>query len=320
MTKFYDVDGIRRGDPGNSHSVMLELVGPDRRVLDVGCATGYLAGGLVQQGCTVTGVDNDAQALEKARVVLDRGVLADLDHVDLVGEFGEGRFDVVVFGDVLEHLRAPGILVRAARRLLAPGGFIVVSIPNVSHGDVRLALFAGRWEYRPLGLLDDTHIRFFTRESFQRLLAECGFVALDVRPIIVPLFGTELGLNEGDFAPEVVLRVRSDDQHGHYQYVIKAVPDDAEGAVRELAVRHEALAREERELRRRLAELTARCDAAVAELEVAAAEADQLPGLRIALVQAQAQARELDALRRSRTFRWSAPLRRVWGGLRQAAG
>ena len=161
----YHVDE-RPHEPNNSHTLLLDLVGSNRRVLELGCSTGYMTQWLAAAGCDVTGVEVSPEAAEEARQWAQEVVVGDLDSLDLEAQFGDRRFEAVLCGDVLEHLRDPGRVLVAARRLLEPGGVVVASVPNVAHGDVRLELLAGRFEYRNLGLLDDT-----------RLLTEAGTVA-----------------------------------------------------------------------------------------------------------------------------------------------
>lgn len=232
----YDVD-IDLGHEGTSHRYMIELVGSNKSVLDVGCSSGYLAKVLNAFGNTVTGVEYDPAAAEAARAVMDRVEVADLDHADLTEIFGDTRFEVIVFGDVLEHLRDPLPVLRQARALLAPGGYIVISIPNISHGDVRMSLLLGRFRYVNLGLLDVTHLRFFTRASLQELLADAGFTAAEVRTTKAPLFGTELGVRPDEVDPAVVERLQQDPDATTYQFVLTAVPDDATQLARDTAWR-----------------------------------------------------------------------------------
>src|SRR5688572_27606678 len=134
----YDTE-LDLGNENNSHTLMVELVGWNRDVLDVGCANGYLGKVLKDRGCTVVGVEIDAEAARDAKEVLDEVVVGSLEELDLAERFGPERFDVVVFGDVLEHLRDPLVTLRQARRVLRPSGHIVISLPNVAHGSVRLA-------------------------------------------------------------------------------------------------------------------------------------------------------------------------------------
>lgn len=229
-------------DPANantSHAQILELVGGNKRVLDIGCATGYLARALVAQGCTVSGVEYDADAAEQARPTLDRLVVGDLETLDLVESFGPEQFDALVFGDVLEHLRDPLAVLRRARPLLARGGCVVISVPNIAHGAARLALLKGRWEYRQLGLLDTTHLRFFTLASVREMLREAGLAAVEVRRTIADIFETELAVKPEDYDPALIEELRADPESTTYQFVVRGVADDADQAVHELQGREE---------------------------------------------------------------------------------
>src|SRR5215218_2465447 len=235
----YDTD-VDLSNRNNSHTLMVELVGGTKRVLDVGCATGYLAEALVERGCTVSGVEFDPKAAEQARPHLERLVIGDIETMDLAEAFGDDRFDVIVFGDVLEHLRDPLAALRKAKALLADRGSVVASIPNIAHGSVRLALLAGRFDYQDLGLLDSTHVRFFTRSSIEDLFREAGMVPIDVRRTTAGFFDTPVPVSEGEFAPEVVHAVLADPESATYQFVLRAVPDDAEAAVTKLRADAEA--------------------------------------------------------------------------------
>jgi 2-polyprenyl-3-methyl-5-hydroxy-6-metoxy-1,4-benzoquinol methylase len=221
--KYDGVDATGGGEE-TSHHLVLELVGTGKRVLDVGCATGYMASALVQAGNEVSGVEIDGEAAEKARPFLTQLVIGDLDRMDLSEAFPPKSFDVVIFADVLEHLKDPVTTLSRARALLDDGGFAVLSIPNVAHAAVRLALLKGRFEYSPLGLLDETHLRFFTRSTLEDLLSEGGFVAADVRRTTAPPFGTEIQLDPGEFPQELVDQVEADPDSATYQFVVKAVP------------------------------------------------------------------------------------------------
>jgi 2-polyprenyl-3-methyl-5-hydroxy-6-metoxy-1,4-benzoquinol methylase len=226
-----------------NHTLMLNLIGHNKRVLECGCATGYMSRVLAERGCRVTGVEIAPEAAEQARPFCDKVIVGDLDQLDLAGALGCGPpapFDVVVFGDVLEHLRDPLRVLSASRSVLAPEGYVVASIPNVAHGDVRLSLLKGVFRYRPLGLLDDTHIRFFTRESIEELFDAAGFVISEVERVVVDLFGTELGVAADEFSPEIVKRVEADPESRTYQFVVRALIDNGLEVVRRLAATHEA--------------------------------------------------------------------------------
>ena len=170
----YDLESIDPEALNTSHAQVAVLVGNDKTVLDVGCSTGYLARVLISQGCTVDGVEIELEAAEIARRHLRNVFVVDLDRDDLAAEVGETRYDSIVMADVLEHLVDPGRALSAAASLLAEGGEIVISVPNVAHGALRLALLQGRWDYRETGLLDRTHLRFFNRESIVELIRGAG--------------------------------------------------------------------------------------------------------------------------------------------------
>jgi 2-polyprenyl-3-methyl-5-hydroxy-6-metoxy-1,4-benzoquinol methylase len=320
----YDTD-VDLSNRNNSHTLMVELVGGTKRVLDVGCATGYLAQALVGRGCTVSGVELDEESAEEARPSLERLVVGDLETMDFAEAFGEDRFDVIVFGDVLEHLRDPLPVLRKAKALLADRGSVVASIPNIAHGSVRLALLAGRFDYQDLGLLDSTHVRFFTRSSLEDLFREAGLVPIDVRRTTAGFFDTPVPVREDEFAPEIVDAVRADPESATYQFVLRAVPDDAEAAVSKLRADAEAmrdrvadltgelaasraLAQESQsraeDAEKRAADLEARLAGTVDDLDAARAELD---GLR----------RHLDAVLATRTMRWTHEIREAYSGVRR---
>jgi 2-polyprenyl-3-methyl-5-hydroxy-6-metoxy-1,4-benzoquinol methylase len=176
-----------KSDPYSSHSVILGWLGDGRgrRLLDVGAADGLLSRLLTERGWKVTGLEADPVAAAAGAPHCERMIVADLDAAvpPLPGEF-----DVIVCADVLEHLRDPlGTLV-ALRRALAPDGVVVISIPNVAHLWIRLSLLAGRFDYADRGILDRTHLRFFTRRSLGALVAGAGLRIARATATPVPLY------------------------------------------------------------------------------------------------------------------------------------
>ncbi len=207
----------------NSSQVLaLELAGDDKDVLDLGCASGDLARALAERGCRVRGVEIDPAAAEEARPDLVQLVVGDLTEIDLEAEFGRESVDVIVLGDVLEHLADPVDVVRRALPVLRPDGEVIISVPNVAHGSLRLALLQGRWRYTPTGLLDSTHLRFFTRESFQRLLSEVGLEAVELWGTVIDPLGAEVQIETGDLPDGAVDWVRRQQDSEVYQYVVRA--------------------------------------------------------------------------------------------------
>jgi 2-polyprenyl-3-methyl-5-hydroxy-6-metoxy-1,4-benzoquinol methylase len=205
-----------------SHSQLLQLVGSGKNVLDVGCATGYLAQSLAEQGCTVSGIEYDEEAAREASQHLEKLVVGDVTKLDFVKEFGAAAFDVIVFGDVLEHLVDPEATLRDALPSLKDSGEIVISIPNVSHGSVRLALLGGHWEYTPTGLLDATHLRFYTRESLLAMLHRAGLEVVELRATMADVLAGEVETHDESLPSAVVEWVREQPEALHFQYVLRA--------------------------------------------------------------------------------------------------
>ena len=148
------------------------MVGSHQDVLDIGCGKGFLAALLKRDGNRVVGVDSIPEAPEHA--VLEQYVRADLDadQERIVRGLQARRFDRVLLLDVLEHLVHPEGLLAAARAALKDNGCLVVSLPNVANITVRLMLLLGRFDYADRGIMDRTHLRFFTRKTARQLLEE----------------------------------------------------------------------------------------------------------------------------------------------------
>ncbi|MBM4131264.1 class I SAM-dependent methyltransferase [bacterium] len=148
-------------------------------VLDVGCGAGAFAatlrGARAGRALEIWGVELLPEAAALARRTLDEVLVG--DAVARTTELPDARFDCVVLNDVLEHLAEPAPLLRQARRILRPGGALVASLPNVRYFfNVWDLAVHGRWDYVDEGILDRTHLRFYTRSSLRRLLADEGFV------------------------------------------------------------------------------------------------------------------------------------------------
>ena len=166
------------------HAKLLALVGSGKRVLDVGCSSGYLARPLVAAGCTVVGVEFDPAAAEEARSVCSEVLVGDVEAMDL--PYDPASFDVVLCGDLVEHLRDPETFLARVRPLLRPDGRLVLTTPNVANWSMRLGLLAGRWRYTERGILDRTHTHLFTRKTLVEALERAGY-RVDVLDFTVPL-------------------------------------------------------------------------------------------------------------------------------------
>ena len=159
--------------PHGGHEKLLALVGRDVRVLDVGCSSGYLARRLVEQGCSVVGIEVDTEAAEAARGVCEDVLVGDVETMTL--PFERASFDVVLCGDTIEHLRDPGGFLERVQPLLRPHGRLLLTTPNVANWAIRLGLLAGRWKYTDRGILDRTHVQLFTRKTLVETLEGAGY-------------------------------------------------------------------------------------------------------------------------------------------------
>ena len=140
------------------------------RVLDVGCGFATTSARIEKLGNTVTGIESSAEAELVAQARITRFIRADLHHADL----GSEQFDAIIFADVLEHLVWPVGVLEHYLQWLAPGGSVIVSLPNVGLWSVRFAHLFGQWNYDETGVLDRTHLRFFTRRTGRWLLEQAN--------------------------------------------------------------------------------------------------------------------------------------------------
>jgi len=210
----------------------LNLIGEQKSVVDFGCATGYLARLLTQRGCSVVGVEISPEAAVIAEQFCERVIVADLDFTPVAEIFPDETFDVAVFGDVLEHLRDPWKMLEQVRSILKPEGYVVASIPNIAHGAIRLALMQGRFDYEKQGILDNTHLRFFTRKSVEDLFENSGYLIDTWDRTTVPVFsGHEVlpRISREEFHPEVVRQIESETEAETVQFIVRAYPATLEG-------------------------------------------------------------------------------------------
>jgi SAM-dependent methyltransferase len=295
-----------------AHGYVLDMVGGAKRVLEVGCGAGHVTRHLVANGNAVVGVEIDAQAAAKAQQFAERVVVADLDQVELAKAVGDDHFDVVVLSDVLEHLREPLVTLRAAADLLAPNGYLVVSIPNVGHIDLRLAHLEGRWDYHDTGLLDRTHLRFFTRRSMRQLVRDAGLHVAELRLAQRPAFTTNLDVVPETHPAELVERLLQEPDAETYQFVAKLVPDDADAARNEAMDRLAVLEDQLLVAEIRLATCNAERDRA---LRTSPAQ-DRQESIEVLRGELEAERSHVQALLDSKTFRMTAPLRQLYAAAR----
>lgn len=173
MTK--TADGLYEYNPRphGSQEKVIALLDGRKRVLDVGCSTGYLARRLREGGATIVGIDADERVAERAGTFCESVHIGDVETMEL--PFEPGSFDAVVCADLIEHLRDPQAFLTRVRPLLRPDGRLVLSTPNIANWALRLGLLFGRFRYTEWGLLDRTHTHLFTRKTLDECLAAAGY-------------------------------------------------------------------------------------------------------------------------------------------------
>jgi methionine biosynthesis protein MetW len=163
-----------------THRKVISWITPGSRVLELGCASGYIGGILMREkGCQVTGVEFDPRAAAEARaqgLTVIEGSLEDPEfRASIVG-----GYDFVTASDVLEHLREPAPVLNHIKHWLAPKGQAIISVPNVATWEIRSQLFfRGDFEYKETGIMDRTHVHFFTWDTLHKLVQEQGWTILD---------------------------------------------------------------------------------------------------------------------------------------------
>jgi GT2 family glycosyltransferase/2-polyprenyl-3-methyl-5-hydroxy-6-metoxy-1,4-benzoquinol methylase len=218
-------------DDNSSLAKLLSLISENTRVIDFGCATGYLAYLLKQKGCVVTGVEINEQAASIAEEYCERVIVCDLDITRLLDILPKQTFDVAVFGDVLEHLRDPWRILQETKELLLPQGYVVASIPNIAHGAIRLSLLQGKFDYQELGILDNTHLRFFTRKTVEELFEKSGYLSEIVDRTHLPVLENSplipsLELNHLD--NKLVEEIQNARETDTLQFIVRAFPASVE--------------------------------------------------------------------------------------------
>lgn len=187
---------------GSSHRILMSLI---RRyahrggtLLDLGAAGGELGSSLRGQFTKTIGFEYNVDCLPQLKGRFDQVVITDLERVKSLPQ----SVDAIVLADVLEHLRNPATALRLVREAVTPEGYVFISVPNIANITVRLGLLFGIFEYHDRGILDHTHLRFYTMRTIRREIENAGFHILAVSGSSVPV-----RLIIGRFTPEPVLRL-----------------------------------------------------------------------------------------------------------------
>ena len=178
----YESNGIT--DQYDRNTLLSDCVGRGKNVLELGCSTGYVSALLQNAKCKVFAIELDPSAADSARRFCEQVVIMDLSQEGWEHKLATQSFDVIVMGDVLEHLVDPDSVLRRVVSLLGPGGQVVISLPNIVHWTQRLKGLFGKFEYKHTGLLDHTHLRFFTLGSARAMIETAGYRIIRFQPVI----------------------------------------------------------------------------------------------------------------------------------------
>jgi GT2 family glycosyltransferase/2-polyprenyl-3-methyl-5-hydroxy-6-metoxy-1,4-benzoquinol methylase len=219
-------------EKNDSHMGLATRIKPNQRVLELGCSNGYLSKFLAQElTCEVVGVDINQNTLLKAASYCQQTIVADLDTDSWLTEIQGQQFDVVLCADVLEHLKDPVAMLASLKPFLHKESRLLTSVPNVAHASIRLELLQGHFDYEKLGLLDDTHLHFYTRDGLIAMLMQAGYVCCDISYSIQDMADGAIDLhlaNVGLEATEQAREILHAPDAVAYQFIIEARPVQAE--------------------------------------------------------------------------------------------
>ncbi len=204
----------------NSLSVLVQHVKPNSLVLEFGPANGRMTRYMKEQlNCQVYAVESDKDAAEDAAKFTEKIVIASIENYSWRDEFKGMLFDTIIFADVLEHLYAPQDVLESVGDFLKPDGSVLISIPNIAHNSIIINLLKNQFDYSPTGLLDDTHIRFFTKNTFDALIEKAGFFRAFETAIFISPENTEL-LNSYNDLPHPISDFLRHNYYGEvYQFI-----------------------------------------------------------------------------------------------------
>jgi len=218
---------IDLSNKNNSHTIAYDFIEIDSlgsrcKILEVGCSTGYFGEALKNAGHVVWGIEMTPDAAELAKKVLDFVYVGTIEAF-LASEFAhQNKFDYIVFGDVLEHLPYPSEILKQCKSILPPNGGIIASIPNVAHLAVRVMLLEGRWEYSELGIMDNTHLRFFDKKSIINMFNESSYSVQSLGCVRIGVEQTGVRVNQELY--ESASKLVHDDAKDIFQYVVLTKP------------------------------------------------------------------------------------------------
>jgi len=208
----------------NSNSIILRWIKPRSTVLEFGPAHGRMTKFLKENlQCSVTIIERDAESGTEAARHADRALIGEIEG-NIEGELWVQKlqgstFDYIIFSDVLEHLHNPAKTLAATNEFLRASGSIIISVPNLAHNSILIELWKNRFEYRSTGLLDETHLRFFSKTSLLKLVHQAGLFVYNAHNARNVVENTEFNHSLADMPAEVARAMARRDDADVYQFV-----------------------------------------------------------------------------------------------------
>lgn len=176
---------LKKEKPNRSLSYTSRMIEDNSSVMEIGCSTGYFSQHLKEdKNCEVLGVDISSGSVEVAKSGGVNAFVINVENDDIIKFLGDyttknKKFDYIIINDVLEHLREPQNLLMKLKPFLNENGSFIVSVPNVAYWKIRLGLLFGNFDYTNTGILDNTHLKFFTQKTLKQLIKNCGFKIIE---------------------------------------------------------------------------------------------------------------------------------------------
>lgn len=218
-------DDFNLDDKNNRLTRIIDLVGSQKTVLEIGTSTGYVSKILMERGNKVFGLEPDARAGHIASQYCEQMIIADIESLDPATYYEPSYFDIILCRDVFQYTRNVPALLIPLKKYLKPGGYIVACLPNFCHGDVILRILMGEFPYFSHIVSDRTPIQFFSLKNMYSLFSECGYEIQNLQKTSADIGTTELKLSPELISPALLQFIQSLPDSRTYQFICTAHPN-----------------------------------------------------------------------------------------------
>ena len=218
----------------NSLSVIVSRIKQNSNILEFGPSHGRLTGFLNEyMGCKVSCVELDEEAAQEALQYAQKMIVGDIESLEWEEKIGEDKFDYIIFADVLEHLRNPTKILKIVQKYLQESGSIIISIPNVAHSAILIDLLQDKFIYKDVGLLDNTHIKLFTKTTLDTMINECGLHKFFETSIVKEPEETEFNNSYNELPESVTSYLKNKPHSNSYQFIVELKTQPCESFISE---------------------------------------------------------------------------------------